>query len=164
MQDAISATFAHPAIDPNQPLYQIDFQRSYPDVALGTRAKIQYPFDKLRAELIRTYGVPLVEHREQITSAAADLAKSLSRGAGVKREDYLVRYLWAEKGRPVEDHESMECDCGARYVRADLEISRSPSTVPKNQFYVLTLKLFVRDTEIGARQDAWNAQWQQQKK
>src|SRR5439155_4173244 len=144
--------------------YQIDFQRSYPDVALGTRAKIQYPVAKLRGELIRTFGVPLVERRELTTSAAANLAKGLSRGAGVKREDYLVRYLWAEKGRPVGDWESVECDCGARFVRADVEISRSPSTIPKNQYYVLTLKLLVRDAETGMRQDAWNAQWQQQKK
>lgn len=164
VEDSISVTFAHPSIDPNQPLYQIDFERSYPDVVLGTPAKIRYPFDKLRAELFRTYGVPLEEYRERTSSASADLAKSLSLGVGAKREDYVVRYLWAEKGHLVGNWETIECDCGARYVRAELEITRSPSTIPKNQYYVLMLRLFVRDAEMGARQDAWNAQWQQQKK
>jgi hypothetical protein len=164
VEDAISVIFAHPAVDPQQPLYQIDFQRSYPDVVLGSPAKIRYSFDKLRAELFRTYGVPVDERRERASSASADLAKSLSLGRGVQREDYVVRYLWAAKGRLLEDRESTECDCGARYVKAELEISRSPSTIPKNQYYVLSLKIFVRDEEIGMRQDAWNAQWQGQTK
>jgi hypothetical protein len=164
VEDSISVNFAHPAVDPNQPLYQIDFQRSYPDVMLGSPAKIRASFDKIRAELFRTYGVPVDERRERTVSASADLAKSLSLGQGVKREDYLVRYLWAERGRLVDDREFTNCDCGARYVKAELEISRSPSTIPKNQFYVLSLKLFVRDAEIGMRQDAWNAQWQRQTK
>ena len=149
VEDSISVIFAHPSIDPAQPLYQIDFQRSYPDVVLGSPAKIRYSFDKIRAELFRIYGVPVDERRERTSSASADLAKSLSLGQGVKREDYLVRYLWAERGRLVDDREFTICDCGARYVKAELEIARSPSTIPKNQFYVLSLKIFVRDAEIG---------------
>jgi len=48
-------------------------------------------------------------------------------------------------------------------VKAVIEISRSPSTIPKNKFYVLSVALFVEDTELRARQNAWNAQWQTRK-
>jgi hypothetical protein len=163
VEDEISTMYAHPSVDRNQPLYQIDFQRTYPDVVLGTNTHIRYPFDKLRAELVRTYGIPLEEHREKTSSSSADIAKSLAIDRGVKREDYLVRMLWAEKGRVVGNWEPMECDCGLRFVRADIEISKSTATIPKNQYYVLTLKVFVQDAEIAKRQDAWNAQWQKKK-
>jgi hypothetical protein len=163
VEDSLSATFAHPSIDPRQPLYQIDVQRGYPDVALVRNSKVQYPFDKIRAELFRTYGKPIETRREKISSAAADFAKSLALDMNVRREDFLVRYLWAAKGRLDENRESTQCDCGPRYVHADLEVSRSPSTSPSNQEFVLTLHIFVRDEELGSRQDTWNAQWQQQK-
>src|ERR1700682_3522238 len=87
VEDSLSANFAHPSIDPHQPLYQIDVERIYPDVALVRNSKVQYPFDKMGAELFRTYGKPIETRREKITSAAADLAKSLSIGVGAKRED-----------------------------------------------------------------------------
>ena len=163
VEDSLSANFAHPSIDPRQPLYQIDVQRTYPDVALVRNSKVQYPFDKIRAELFRAYGKPIETRREKITSAAADLAKSLAIGVGAKREDQLVRYLWASNGRLDTDRYSPRCECGPRYVEADLEITRSPSTNPKNQFYVLSLHIVIRDAELGARQDAWNAQWQGRK-
>ena len=163
VEDSLSATFAHPSIDPRQPLYQIDVERTYPDVALVKNSKIQYPFDRIRAELFRTYGKPIETRREKVISAAADLAKSLALDKEVRREDSLVRYLWAAKGRLDQNLESTACDCGPRYVRADLEVSRSASTSPRNQEYVLTLHIFVRDAELGSRQDTWNAQWQQQK-
>ena len=163
VEDSLSATFVHPSIDPRQPLYQIDVERTYPDVALVRNSKVQYPFDKIRAELFRTYGKPIETRRAKITSAAADLAKSLALDKNVRREDSLVRYLWAAKGRLDENPESPECDCGPHYVHADLEVSRSASTLPRNQEYVLTLHIFVRDAELGSRQDTWNAQWQQQK-
>jgi hypothetical protein len=76
----------------------------------------------------------------------------------------LVRYLWASKERLPEDLQSLVCECGSRYVAAALEISRSPSTIPQNQYLVLSLSIFVLDADLGARQDEWNAQWQQQKK
>jgi len=164
VEDELSAFFAHPSIAEKQPLYQIDWQRTFPDVALVPHSKIKYSFDKIRAELFRTYGRPIDDRQEKTTSSAADLATSLSLGKNVKREDYLVRYLWASKGRLPDSRDSPDCDCGARYVKAELEISRSPLTNPKNMYYVLSLSIFVRDTDLGARQEAWNAQWQQQKK
>jgi hypothetical protein len=164
VEDALSVNFAHPSIAEKQPLYQIDWERTFPDVALVPHSKIEYSFDKIRAELFRTYGRPTSQRKERITSAAADLAKSLALDKNVQREDALVRYFWASTGRMPESRDSTECDCGPRYVIAELEISRSPSTNPKNQYYALSLSIFVRDAALGARQDAWNAQWQQQKK
>jgi hypothetical protein len=82
----------------------------------------------------------------------------------VRREDKLVRYLWATKGRLPEDLQSPVCDCGLRYVAAALEISRSPPTIPKNQYFVTSLSIFVLDADLGERQDEWNAQWQKPKK
>jgi hypothetical protein len=129
-----------------------------------SHAKIKYSFEKARAELFRTYGRPTDVREEKITSAAADLARSLGIDKNVRREDKLVRYLWASKGRLPEDLQSPVCECGSRYVAAALEISSSPSTILKNQYFVLSLSIFVLDADLGARQDQWNAQWQQQKK
>jgi len=158
--DEATLMFVHPSLASNQPLYQIDVQRSFPDAALVKNSKILYPFDKIRAELFRTYGRPTEERKEKITSAAASFERGLSVGGEVKREDYLVRYLWANRGHLDANLESATCDCGPRYVKADLEISRSPSTNPKSQFFVLKLRVVVRDSELGDRQDEWNAQWQ----
>jgi hypothetical protein len=121
-------------------------------------------FDELRAELLRTYGRPIDERRERVASSAANLAASLGIGDDVAREDYLVRYLWAAKGRLAKtEHEDAACDCGGPYVKAIIEISRSPSTVPRNKYYVLSVILRVEDPDLRIRQDAWNAQWQQRK-
>ena len=49
-------------------------------------------------------------------------------------------------------------------MKAIIEISRSPVTIPKNKFYVLSVTILVEDTELRARQDAWNAQWLKQQK
>jgi hypothetical protein len=106
---------------------------------------------KARAELFRTYGRPTDVREEKITSAAADLARSLGIDNNVRREDKLVRYLWASKGRLPEDLQSPVCECGSRYVAAALEISRSPSTIIKNQYFVLSLSIFVLDADLGAR-------------
>lgn len=162
-EDSLSVTFAHPSIAANQPAYQIDIERAYPDVAVVKNARILYPFDKVRDELFRIYGRPIDERREKITSAAADLATSLARGVGIKREDQLVRYLWASSGKLDADRYSTRCGCGPRYVKADLEITRSPSTNPKNQLYVVSLHVVIRDDDLGAKQDVWNAQWQERK-
>ncbi len=161
--DAVSATFAHPSLSPDQPLYQLDVQRTYPDVVLEKQRRISHSFDKLRAELTRTYGKPTQELTEKISSTSADLAKSLEIGQDIRREDRLVRLLWASKGRVQTSRESLACDCGERYVRADIEISRSPSTTPKNQFYVLLLNIFIQDAPIAAKQEIWNSQWQRGK-
>lgn len=161
--DAISATFAHPSLSPDQPLYQLDVQRTYPDVVLEKQRRISYSYDTLRADLIRTYGKPTQERTEKISSTSADLAKSLEIGQDIRREDQLVRFLWASKGRIEASRESLACDCGERYVRADIEVSRSPSTTPKNQFYVLLLNIFIQDAPIAAKQDVWNSQWQRGK-
>ena len=163
--DSTETRFAHPNIDRNQALYAIQVQRLYPDVVYSPTPRLRNSFDQVRAELFRNYGRPIDQRREPVASSAANLAASLGIGKNVKREDYLVRYLWAEKGRlPDVESEDGACDCGARYVKAVIEISRSASTIPKNKFYVLTLTVFVENAELRARQDAWNAQWQAQKK
>jgi hypothetical protein len=163
--DSIETRFAHPDIDRNQALYSIQAQRVYPDVVYSVTPRLRNSFDELRAELFRMYGRPIDERRERIASSAANLAASLGIGQNVKREDYLVRYLWAQRGRlPDIENQDAGCDCGGRHVKAMIEISRSPSTIPWNKFYVLSVVLFVEDPELRARQDVWNAQWQAQKK
>jgi hypothetical protein len=163
--DAIEAQFVHPEMDRTQPLYSVEVQRLYPDVVYAQPARLRNSFDELRTELFRTYGRPIDERRERVASSAANLAASLGIGNNVKREDYLVRYLWATKGRLAEtEYEDAACACEGRYVKAVIEISRSPSTVPKNKYYVLSVKLLVEDADLRVRQEAWNAQWQQQRK
>lgn len=165
MTDSVEARFVHPEIDRDEPLYSVEAKRVYPDVVYAKPARLRNSFDELRAELIRTYGRPIDQRRERVASSAANLAASLGIGGDVKREDYLVRYLWAAKGRLAkEEYEDSTCDCGGPYVKAIIEISRSPSTIPKNKYYVLSVTLLVEDAGLRARQDAWNAQWQQQKK
>ncbi len=137
----------------------------FPDVVYLATPRLRNSFDEPRAELFRTYGRPIDERRERVPSAAADLAKNLGIDRNVKREDFLVRYLWALKGRLSDvEQEDATCDCGGRYVKAIIEISRSPSTIPKNKVHVLSVTLFVKDPELRARQDAWNAQWQTPKR
>jgi hypothetical protein len=125
VQHTLSLTFAHPSIAARQPLYQIKWRRVLPDVALVPHAKIEYSFDKARAELFRTYGRPTEAREEKTTSAAAKK---------VQRED---------KGRLPEDMQSTVCDCGSRYVIATLAISSSPATIPKNQY------LFYRSVSLS---------------
>ena len=162
--DSIETRFAHPDVDHNQPAFSIEAKRVWPDVVYAPVPKLRNSFDNVRAELFRIYGRPIDERREQIASSAANLAFSLGIGQNVKREDFLVRYLWATKGRlPDVENQDATCDCGARYVKAVIEISRSPSTIPKNKFYVLSVALFVEDPDLRARQDLWNAQWQERK-
>jgi len=159
--DGIELRFAHPDIDKNQPLYSIEAQRLYPDVVYARPALLRNTFETLRTELFKTYGRPIDERRERITSSAANLAASLGIGKDVKREDYLVRYLWAAKGRLVdEEFEGATCRCDGSYVKAIIEISRSPSTIPKKTFYVLSITISAEDQSLRARQDVWNAQWQ----
>ena len=158
--DSIETRFAHPAVDRNQSLYSIEATRVHPDVVYAPLPRLRNSFEQLRAELFRTYGRPIDEKRERVASSAANLAASLGIGQNVKREDYLVRYLWAAKGRlPTVENQDATCDCVGRYVKAVIEISRSPHTIPKNTFYVLRVVLFVEDPELRARQDDWNAQW-----
>src|SRR4051812_32732841 len=117
--DSVEAAFVHRAIDARQPLYSIIATRLYPDVLYASPPKLTNKFEALRNELFRVYGKPLEERRERIASSAANLASSLGIGKGVAREDYLVRYLWAAKGRlaPVE-YDDATCDCGGPYVKA----------------------------------------------
>jgi len=162
--DSIEARFLHPAIERDQAVYSIEAKRVYPDVVYSPLPRLRNSFDELRSELFKTYGRPIDERRERVASSAANLAASLGIGQNVKREDFLVRYLWAQKGRLTEvENEDTSCVCTGRYVKAVIEISRSPSTIPKNKFYVLSVALFVEDTELRARQNAWNAQWQTRK-
>ena len=163
--DSIETRFAHPDVDRNQALYSIEATRVYPDVVYAQRPRLRSSFDEIRAELFKQYGRPIDERRERVTSSAANLAMSLGIGQNVKREDYLVRYLWAKKGRlPDVENQDASCDCSGLYVKAVIEISRSPSTIPKNKFYALSVAVFIEDPEIRAKQDAWNAQWLAQKK
>jgi hypothetical protein len=163
--DSIETRFAHPDIDRNQALYSIEVKRVYPDVVYSAVPKLRNSFEELRTELFRMYGRPIDERRERVVSSAANLAASLGIGQNVKRDDYLVRYLWTQKGRlPDVEAEDASCDCDQRYMKAVIEISRSPSTIPKNKFYVLSITLFVEDPQLSMRQGVWNAQWQAQKK
>ena len=159
--DAIEAKFVHLDIDANQPMYSLEVQRLYPDVVYGHPARLRNTFEALRVQLMRMYGRPIDERREKVASSAASLAASLGIGKDVKREDYLVRYLWAAKGGRLVDEEEEEstCQCDGPYVKAVIEISRSPSTIPKNTFYVLSVKISAEDQSLRARQDKWNAQW-----
>jgi hypothetical protein len=158
--DAIDARFLHPSIDAQQPLYFLEVQRSYPDVVSLPRAVARNSFDDVRGALFRLYGRPIDEKRERIVSSAANREVSLGIAGNVKREDYLVRYLWAAAGRLASvEHEDAGCECDGRYVKAVLEITRSPMTIPRNKFYVLSIKVVVEDVSGRRRQDAWNAQW-----
>ena len=159
--DSIEARFVHPDVERDQPLYQITATRVWPDVIYAPMPKLRNSFDEIRSELFRMYGKPIDERRESVASAAANLASSLGIGRNVKREDYRVRYLWATTGRlAAVEHEGTACDCGPRYVKAVIEISRSPSTMPKNRYYVSTMTLLVEDNGLRSRQEAWNAQAQ----
>lgn len=160
IEDSIDVRLAHPAVDPTRAAYLVDIKRNYPDILLAPPRKVRYPFDKLRNELFRMYGKPIEERRVKVSSASADLAKSLGLGGGLKREDFLVRYLWATKGKLPDDKESTDCDCGDAYVKADIEVSRSPSTSPRNQLYVLSVSMFLENSAVRRRQEEWNAQWQ----
>ena len=163
--DSIEARFVHSSIDAAKPLYSLLVHRLYPDLAYGTRPRVRNAFEEIRAELFRMYGRPTDERREKLASSAADLASSLGIGSMIRRDDHVVRYLWAAKGKLADaEYEATPCDCGQRYVKATMEISRSPSTVPGNVFYVLSLTILVEDNPMRARQDAWNSQWQRSAK
>jgi hypothetical protein len=165
MMDSVEARFMHPDVDPRQRLYWLQAYRAYPDVVHVTPPRVRTSFDELRNELFRMYGKPSDERRERIVSYAASTETSLGVVKKVRREDYLVRYLWSAKGRLTNtDSETASCDCADRYVGAAIEISRSPATTPPNQFYVLSLRLLVEDPALTRRQDAWNAQWQKDPK
>jgi len=97
--DSIEARFLHPAIERDQAVYSIEAKRVYPDVVYSPLPRLRNSFDELRSELFKTYGRPIDERRERVASSAANLAASLGIGQNVKREDFLVRYLWAQKGR-----------------------------------------------------------------
>ncbi|HKU87999.1 MAG TPA: hypothetical protein VJV77_16815 [Casimicrobiaceae bacterium] len=161
MMDAVEARFTHPDVDPKQPLYWLQVFRSYPDVVHATPPRIRTSFDEVRNELFRTYGKPNDERTERIVSYAASTERSLGVVKQVKREDYLVRYLWSAKGRlTAADPDAGACDCTDRYVEAVIEISQSPATKPPNKRYALSLRLLVEDPTLRRRQDAWNAQRQ----
>jgi hypothetical protein len=153
--DAIDARFTHPDVDRNRPLYSLEVFRAYPDVVYTEPPRVRVAFDDVRTELFRAYGNPIDQRRERIASSAANRATSLGIYKKVKREDYVVRYLWASEGR---------LHCVGRYVKAIIEISRSPSTIPKNKFYALSVEVVVEDPDLRTRQAAWNAQWRQDKK
>lgn len=162
--DAIDARFAHPEVGRNQPLYSLEVMRVYPDAVYAQPPRFRMSFDELRRELLRTYGKPTDERRERIASYAANQMKSLGIDKNVKREDYVVRYLWAKAGRLTDaGYEDNPCECTGRYVKAVIEISRSPSTTPRNTFYALSVKLLVEDPDLRGLQDAWNARQQQPK-
>jgi len=159
MTDSVEARFTHPDVDPQQPLYWLQVFRAYPDVAHATPPRIRTSFDDVRNELFRTYGKPSDERRERIVSYAASTETSLGVAKKIKRDDYLVRYLWSAKGRLTgADPEAAACDCADRYVEAVIEISRSPATTPPNKLYALSLRLLVEDPALRHRQDAWDAQ------
>ena len=159
LDDAVEVTLAHPAVDPTRGAYRIDIVKLYPDTVLTSVRKISRTFEPVRQELFRTFGKPFQELRIEVPSASANLARGLNMDKGIKREDYLVRYLWAAKGRLPEQPGSTECDCGDAYAMAEIEISRSPLTYPKNQFYVTSVRVVLENSDVRRRQHQWNRQW-----
>jgi hypothetical protein len=158
--DSVDLRFAHPEVDAREPLYFMELTRLFPDAVYADDKRITHTFESLRAALFRRYGKPSDQHRAEVASSSANLATSLGIGRKVRREDYVVRYLWSAKGRlPPEEHQDATCDCGGPYVKAEIEISRSPETLPRNRYYVLSVRLLVEDPLIRGRQDGWNAQW-----
>jgi hypothetical protein len=164
MMDSVEARFTHPDVDPKQPLYWLQTFRVYPDVVHATPPRVRISFDEVRKELFRRYGKPSDERRERIVSYAASTATSLGVVKMVKREDYLVRYLWSANGRLGSYSEAAACDCVERYVEAFIEISRSPATTPPNKLYALSVRLLVEEPALRRQQDAWNAQQQKDPK
>jgi hypothetical protein len=160
--DHITVRFAHPAVAADRGAFEIHVDRHYPDPALSPQKQVRYPLDKVMARLQSEYGRPSDEKRERRPSASAGLAKSLGVGADVKRDDETLRLLWAPKGRLVADEDPAKCDCGDRYVIAEIEVTRSPVTRPANRPYVTRLSVFVQQADVRRRQDAWNAQWVRQ--
>jgi hypothetical protein len=157
--DVVVARFAHPSIDPQGGVFEIRFDRSYPDPALSSAREVRYPLEKVLAKLRQQYGRPTDERRDRVASTSANLAKSLGVGSTVKREDFLVRLLWADSGKLDADWSAERCACTGRYVHAQIEMSRSLATRPANRYYVTRVAVSVRDTETWNRQQAWNAQW-----
>jgi hypothetical protein len=162
--DSIEAKFVHPGIEPEQPVYSLKAHRLYPDAIYGAPPHLRKTFDALRDELFRRYGKPVDERRERVATGAANLATSMGIGRQVQREDFRVRYLWAANGRLVdEEYEDSTCRCSGPYVKATIEMSRSPQALPgrpKNVFYVLAVTLTVENQALAATQNEWNAQWQ----
>jgi hypothetical protein len=162
--DAIDARFAHPDVDRKQPLHWLEVHRVYPDAIYARPPRFRMSFDELRSELLRT-SASRSTNDGALPSVAANLAASLGVDKNIKREDYRVRYLWAAEGQLAKAaHEDSACECAGRYVKAVIEISRSPSTLPRNKFYVLSVNLLIEDPELRKRQAAWDAQWQQRKR
>jgi hypothetical protein len=160
LTDGVELRFAHPDVDPNQPLYFIEVKRVFPDIVYSDDKHVAAPFDSLRAQLIRKYGAPADQRQQAVASSSANLAHSLGIGPKVERHDYVVRYLWSKTGRlPAEEQENTICKCGGPYVEAEIEISRSPLTQPKNRTYVLSERLLLQDPDLAERQDAWNRRW-----
>jgi hypothetical protein len=157
--DHITVRFAHPSIMADRGAFEIHVDRHYPDPALSSQKQIRYPLDSVLARLRRDYGEPSDQKREHRPSASANLAKSLGVGTDVKRNDETVRLLWAPKGKLVADQDLDKCDCGDRYVIAEIEVTRSPMTRPANRAYATRLSVFVQQADVRRRQDAWNAQW-----
>jgi len=160
LTDSVELRFAHPDVEPSQPMYFAEVKRVFPDVVFSDDKHVAAAFDSLRAELIRKYGRPTDQRQQRVASASSNLAHSLGIGPKVQRQDYVVRYLWSKKGRlPDEEHENPVCDCGGPYVEAEIEFTRSPLTLPKNRAYVLSERLLLQDPDLRERQDGWNSRW-----
>jgi hypothetical protein len=154
--DSVELRFAHPAVDPGQALYRVEVKRVYPDALFASDKRIAQSFEQLRASLLRQYGKARDERREKVASASANLAASLGAARAVRREDFLVRYLWGAQGRlPAREYEDSTCsDCGGVYVKAEIEMTRSPETSPKGRPYALSLRLVAEDPALRKRQES----------
>ena len=157
-----SLTFAHPSIAASQPLYQINWRRAFPDAGPVPHAKIRYSFDELGPTLSYVWR-PTDVREENITLATADSRTSLSVDKHVQRMD-------TDSPLPLGNQRAFAgglldrlrlwctvCDGDARNI--ELAFERSEGSV----FRFIADYFFVRDNDIGARQDEWNAQWQKVK-
>jgi hypothetical protein len=101
--DAMDARFLHPTIAPEQRVYFLEVQRSYPDVVYAPRPVLPNSFDGIRAELVRLYG------RQSTRSASEYLRRPpISLRASVSPATSSARIISsATYGRPMADSQDV---------------------------------------------------------
>ena len=156
--DSIEARFAHPDVDADQRLYSLLVFREYPDVVYAQPLACGRPFDEVRKALFRTYGKPISEVRRERVASASPTASEPRAWRATSARGLPGPLSLGGRGHSARapSTKTPPAIARARYVKAAIEISRSPSTKPPNAFYVLSLKLLVEDPDLRAP-DAWNA-------
>ena len=164
--DIVVVHFAHPDVAADRPVFEILRERQYPDPTLHAQKHVRYPLDKVLSDLRKQYGKPSDERREHVHSS--DPSSSPGRSGGDPQGE-TIRLLWAPKGKlpagsghgqgGAHSHGHIECDCGDRYVIAEIEAARSRQTRPANRAYVTRVSVFAVNEDVRRRQVTWNRQW-----